>query len=207
MTPAAAPFQLPGSSLPLHFSPDACLVLVFPSGMCHFFLTPGTCLSDSQRGMSSGFLHTDTVCSQQVVSTEVTARGCVLPLLPSHWDLHCSPYPSTGSGFLLMSIVECPGCYFSACGGVCLETDSLSYTLPQPRVQPLGGGCEQVSVGKLDLQEFSGSSVSNLFWGKGVIQESVGNDMGVHSPKCSALGSSVRATSMITTISVARHAS
>ena len=77
-------FLAPGSSLPLHFSPDACLVLVFPFWNIHF-LTPGTCLSDSQNNVSSGSLqyrHTPCTVSKWM-SAELTARRlCPSSLLP-----------------------------------------------------------------------------------------------------------------------------
>lgn len=163
-----SPFPAPGSSLPLHFSPDACLVLVLPFWNVHF-LTPGTCLSDSQRGMSSGSLHTDTQCAQWASGWALRLQlgGCVLPL-PSHWDLHCSPLSL--HGLWLPVDVDCGvslGAISQLVEGVCLGDRQPFLHLPQPReFSHSGVDVSRCQWENWTYREFSGSSVSNLFWGK-----------------------------------------
>lgn len=143
------------------------------------------------------------------MSAEVAARWlCPSSALP----LGSSPQPLIPSRALASCwcrLWSDLGCHFSACGrNLSRGQTAFPVFAPALRVQPLGDGREQVSVWKLDLQGvqwelcqiFSGAKVRN----SGICREMM---WGVHSLKCSALGSSVRATSMITAILVARQTS
>lgn len=102
VTPGAAPLQL----LDLVSTP-LCSRCLFSIGLP--LLTPSTRLSYSQHSASSGSLeYWHTVCAQQMSewgSYSPLAVSCFFPLTEMFTT---APYPFTGSGFLLTSIVEHP---------------------------------------------------------------------------------------------------
>lgn len=116
--------------------------------------------------------------------------GCVLPL-PSHWDLHLSPLSL--HGLWLPVDVDCGvtlGAISQLVEGVCLGDRQPFLYLPQPReFNHSGMDVSRCQWENWTYREFSGSSVSNLFWGKSEeFRNLYGNDVGSPFPQVFSSG-------------------
>ena len=96
-----------------------------------------------------------------------------------------APYPFKGSGFLLVSIVES-----QLVEGVCLGDRQPFLHLPQPReFSHSGMDVSRCQWENWTYREFSGSSVSNLFWAKSEeFRNLQGNDVGSLFPQVFSSG-------------------